>query len=553
MSKQRKLKINFSSPSPNPSSSSSVKVSDNTLATTNEELGYTPMGSSSSQTFPNTEEFTKASSTAPIETPKKVIVKKQNPPPKKEKKNEDKGETKPKFELPAYTNPNSEVGLQEGTNTGPYDRASLYSNEVSFDEGDTEVPEEHRTVLQALMGWDDIPMGGKWNHFIQHGFTGMHGKPLQEVLQMAQLEAARGGGGGGKGSFSGNLRARETHRRTIANQWDKLLSEWNSGRYASGDEYTVQEFFREAKRLKQAYADAGYNPNELRNPSINAGGFQQGFQKNLQDDRGKVDWIGGLLSSIQGNVARNPDWLNSQQATVMFDKLSEYALLQLAQSKGAIADAEKVRIQVASMPRKDRLVYDKIMRSFFNASIMNQAYSFASEGDADARELIGVMEDLWGGVEAGESLVDKDGNISEKGRHYIGLATNAYNKLAHKMNYTPIDLPNATESYSDVLDAFDQYMMKNANVDRKMVWDTAMDIYDINRTNYNDKIGKLGLNFGWGHKGHNLDRNFGDYLKLWQERIQPQNEVLGSAGFYARGVPKYPRPAKDDKRGGLGG
>lgn len=530
------------------SSSSNGNINDNTLAPTNEELGFTPIGSSSSGSYPNTTDYLKSSSMATNKpNKKKLVVRKQN----KTNNNKDinnGGESKRTVNHTPYTPPNNSAGLQTGSNSGPYERSDMYSNEMLFEENE-QTPDEHRTVLQALMGWDDIPLGGKWNHFIQHGFTGMHGKPLQEVLQMAQLETNRGGG-----SLGGNLRAKETHRRTIANQWDKLLSEWNSGRYASGDAYTVQEFFKEAERLKQSYADAGYNPNELRNPSINAGGFQQGFQKSLQDDRNKVDWIGGLLSSIQNRTANNPNWLSSNQATVLFDKLSEYVILSLAQSKGAIADAEKVRAQVEAMPRKDRAIYDKFMRTFFNANLVNQINSLAIQGHADAAEYENLMHELISSVANGEALTDKDGKLNGKTRNILGAVNTTYGRVFGNQDFLPINLDNATRSYDSVLDAFDQYMMKNANVDRQMVWDSALDIYDLNRTNYNDKIGKLGLNFGWDHKGHNLDRKFGEYLRMWQDEVQPQNEVLENATLYSRPVRRdFPNHGKGKKRGGQGG
>lgn len=547
MSKRKKIDISqIKLVATNPTSSSS-SVSDNTLAPTNEELGFTPISSSSSETYPNTTTHLKSSSTATIEPKKQSVVTTQSNKKKNNNTNQG-GDSKPKKEYTPYTPPNnSPAGLQTGNNSS-YDRGGMYSNETVFEE-DKQGPDEHRTVLQALMGWDDIPMGGKWNHFIQHGFTGMHGKPLQEVLEMAQLESNRGGG-----SSSGNQRAKETHRRTIANQWDKLLSEWNTGRYASGDIYTVQEFFKEAKRLKQAYADAGYNPNELRNPSINAGGFQQGFQKSLQDDRNKVDWVGGILTKIQNHTANNPSWLNSIQANVEFDKLSEYVILSLAQSKGAIADAEKVRAQIESMPRKDRLVYDKFMRGFFNVNLVNQMNSLAIQGSADAAEYENLLEELLGLAEQGESLTDKDGKLNEKGRDLVGAIHATYGRVFGNQDFLPIDLANATDSYDSVLNAFDQYMMKNANVDRQMVWDTALDIYDINMTNYNDKIGKLGLNFGWDHKGHNLDRKFGEYLKMWQDNYQPQNEVLENAKVYSRPLKDFQKKERTaNKRGGLGG
>lgn len=421
-------------------------------------------------------------------------------------------------------------------------------------QADEPLTDEHRTVLQAMMGWDDVPYGRRWNHFIEHGFTGMHGEPFKELMQLANAENQAGTGRNSK-SYGQELRAREDHRKSIIGQWNMLLNEWNSGRYASGDEYTVKEFFREAERLRNEFAKAGYNPNELRRPAINAGGFQQGFQKALQDDRSKLDWLGGWMNDIQQNIAKDPNWLNSNQAQMYFDKLSEYVILNMAQSRGVIADAEKVRAQVAAMPRADRLVYDRFMNMYFNANLVAQMEALAREGDFNAKAYLEDMDNFIGLSEQGKGAygtIDENGEIviGDRAQHYLNAASLAVRAAMGDSN-TPLDISSAITSYDNAKDAFQNYVMQNANTDRQMVWNTALSQYGMYMDEFNRKLPELGLLWGWEHKGPALDQTLGDKLGKWQS-TQGVSDVMENARL---GVGNIPQPVNDPvgKRGGKGG
>ena len=513
-----------------------------------------PASSSSAMPGPNTVDMVKSSSTAPVvekqkkpDVPKKPKDKKQNSVAKNSANKADASVPfNSKEPLPAYTPPISQDKTQ------PSEDFKVEWQQPQSEQVQEPINDPHRTVLQALMGWDDVPFGKRWTHFTQHGFTGMHGDAFNEL--MALVNSEKGNSVGGGSTYSQALEKKE-HRRSILDQWNKLLSEWNSGRYASGDAYTVKEFFERAKRLRQEFANAGFNPNELRPPSINAGGFQQGFQKDLQADRNKLDWIGGTLNNIQQNVARNPKWLDTPEAQLTFDKLSEYVILNMAQSRGAIADAEKVRAQVEAMPRADRLVYDKFMSMFFNANTVAQVNALANAGNRDAMAFLEDMDNFISLSDEGKGAFgefDKQGNIQLSGKadHFLNAAMLVLGRL-QGLNDNPIDINTAVTSYKNAKDAFEQYVLQNANVDRKMVWDAAIGQYNIYKDMYNRKIPELGLYWGWEHKGPTLDENFGDYLAQWQER-DATSEVMKNATLAFGSIPK---PTNDPlgNRGGKGG
>ena len=533
------------------SSSSSMTTP---MSSSSSDLGFTPIGG------PNTTDKLKSSSMAPQEDSKskkeRTITTGTKSKSKSESKSEEKktsseDKTPEETELEKYVLPNRstlDTPKPEDTYQNP-----IQDIEVQDQDTEMQSPEEHRSLLQAIMGWDDIPYGRKWNHFIQHGFTGMHGQALDEVVKLAQLENRNPAMRAGSSTYGQELRAKQMHANRIKSEWDKLLAEWNSGKYASGDKFTVEEFFREANRLRQEYAKAGFNPNELRNPSINAGGFQQGFQKDLQADRSKLDWLGGNLQYIQEQVAKDPNWLNSNQAQMYFDKMSEYVILNLAQSKGAIADAEKIRAQVESMPYADRQVYNRFMNMFFNANTISQLEAMSNAGNRDATAALDDFYKFLNLAENGKGeygTLDEKGNLilGKKAEHYLNGFLFALKIIAGDSN-NPININTAVTSYKNAREAFQEYVMQNANVDRQMVWDSALSQYNIYKDQYDRKLPELGLLWGWASKDHNLDSNLGEYLARWQ-KSQSVSDVMNKATL-ALGHP--PEPVDDPRIKRTGG
>lgn len=379
------------------------------------------------------------------------------------------------------------------------------------------VPEERKkihTLFQTLTGKDAIPYGEKWRWYLQHGFTGMHGGLHDELMR--QVEAERNAQvAAGKNTYGQELRAQEMKRKTLMQQWDKLLWEWNHG-YYSGDEMSVRKFNAVANKLRNAMVAEGISPDLIRDPSINAGGFAQGFQKDISNYRNKLDWLGGWMKTIEDNIAENPDWLNSNQATMEFDKMSEYVILNWAQSKGAIADAEKIRAQVEAMPEEDRQYYNGFMSSFFRGNAFIQMESLAQQGNQHAKELVSEVKRLINYDPKDARQVG--GEVRGKGGdHIMQLIELIRADLAGNNLDLPIDLATAANAYKTSKEAFDDYVMKNANVDRKMVWDSASDQLNILKNSYDRLIQKGGLYQGWGYDGHIASKDLSAKLAEWQK------------------------------------
>jgi hypothetical protein len=382
------------------------------------------------------------------------------------------------------------------------------------------------TLFQTLTGKDAIPYGEKWRWYLQHGFTGMHGGLHDELMR--QVEAERNAFGGEKNTYGQELRAQEMKRKTLMQQWDKLLWEWNHGYYA-GDASSVAKFNANANRLRNAMIAEGISPDLIRDPSINAGGFAQGFQKDVSNLRNKMDWLGGWMQTIEDNIAENPDWLNSIQATAEFDKMSEYVILNWAQSKGAIADAEKIRAQVESMPKQDRAYYNGFMSAFFRGNAFIEMQSLAQAGNQHAKELVKEVKRLADFKPEDAETVG--GEVKGKtGNHIMQLVELIRMDLAGNKLDLPVDLATAVQAYRNGKEAFDDYVMKNANVDREMVWNSAADQLKILKNSYDRMIQKGGLYEGWGYDGYLPNKDLSTVLKTWQAN-DPTNSVIRNARF----------------------
>ena len=383
------------------------------------------------------------------------------------------------------------------------------------------------TLFQTLTGKDAIPYGEKWRWYLQHGFTGMHGGLHQELMNQINAEA-NAFGNGTKNTYGQELRAQEMKRKTLMQQWDKLLWEWNHG-YYSGDESSVRKFHQNANRLRAAMIAEGITPDLIRDPSINAGGFAQGFQKDISNYRNKLDWLGGWMQTIEDNVAENPDWLNSNQATMEFDKMSEYVILNWAQSKGAIADAEKIRAQVEAMPAADRAYYNGFMSQFFRGNAFVQMESLAKQGNEHAKELVAELKRLvnYNPEDAAKIGGEVKGAVGDRIMQLVELIRV---DLAGNNLDLPIDLATAANSYKASKEAFDEYVMKNANVDRKMVWDSASDQLKIMRGAYDRLIKRGGLYEGWQYDGYTPTAGFSDRLSQWQSN-DPTDSVIRNANL----------------------
>ena len=290
----------------------------------------------------------------------------------------------------------------------------------------------------------------------------------------------------------------------------------------------------------------GISRDLIRDPSINAGGFAQGFQKDIAVRRNDLDWLGGWLKTIEDNVrTQGTAWLDSPQAQMEFDKMAEYNILKWAQSKGAIADAEKIRAQVESMPQNEKEYYIRFMRTFTDKNRMLQIETLADRGDRHAKALVEEIKRLATAPEKEKVVTtDENGLPMVKGqKHIMELLTLVKASLFDNQMDLPIDLATALNSYKEQKDTLFEHIMRMGNVDRKMVYDSAFDQLAINKSAYDRMLPRLGLLQGWAYDGYlPKDKSFGEFLGQWQAQ-RPADSVLARATLAS---PNIPQDTEDD-------
>ena len=419
--------------------------------------------------------------------------------------------------------------------------------------------EEHRSLLQAIMGWDDIPIGRKWNHYLQHGFLAPGALSSEEARKNAALEN-NSKLGGMSPTFGQELRYRAATEKRLNNNWDKLVKRWESG-YYTGDE---KSFFDEAERILSVYGAEGFPIEQLTRPSRNAGGHSQGAYKVIQDNYERMSHMGNWMNQIMQAAEQNPQWLNDPHspATILFDKLAEYTIIGWAQSKGAIADAEKVRAQVEAMPPLQKQAYYNIVNNYLGSNARNAAAAAANQGDwsamADLEQLQELLtpgsgtawqKDANGNWQLDWNKVANAAHSFDHNKHVINAGWHGISRWRdpHPTN-VPMDPNAAVTANKNSMQMFQEWMMQNADVDRSAIWQEACMLFNNYKNAYDARLGQFGKYWGWNYDGPAPDPNFAGYLQRSQQTV-PVDSTYSAARFSSAVPPKSVNDSKNPEGG----
>lgn len=382
---------------------------------------------------------------------------------------------------------------------------------------------------QTVFGWltRRDPTLTPWTDFVLHGPRTSIAKSNRSDMEAAQLEQQemRQRQAGAQGLTMPQVRLRQQMQQ----QWDKLLGRWEAGRFV-GDEQTEQQFYDEANRLLTAMQNAGMDTSTLSMPSMNPGGFSQGYNKNVAEPLDKLRHLDSIMGEIYTHAANDPNWVTGPEATNLFDKLGELTIIDLAMSKGQIADAEKVRQQVAMMDPTIRAMYDNIMMKFFGDNNSLQKLAQMYQLDLSTRKTIeDIGRDLNGqnlginekpaGADIGfannvQSWFEKG---SKKNRSILGAMGNVFNAIQRAGQNVPPALMTAFEAMREGKDAFKEYVMQDAPVNIALIWELGERMRNENLNKYNDWTQKNGKRFGWKYRSaFNMPEKFSDELRAFQ-------------------------------------
>lgn len=455
-----------------------------------------------------------------------------------------------------------EAPVQQSAFDPEEQREGLRSLAVGTAQSTVAASQPHQQKYQTVFNWltRRDPTLTPWTDFVLHGPRTSVAQSNQSDMEAAQLEqqilAQQQRAAMGQGMLTTPM---QRERQRMQRQWDELLADWRRGAY-SGTEYTEQAFYDEANRLLANMKAAGMDTSTLRMPSIDAGGFSQGFNKNLSEPLNNLHELDTTMGQIYEKAINNPEWLNSAEANTLFDKLGERVILDLGKSKGAIADAEKVRIQVEMMTPEVRDMYDTIMAKFFsdNNSLMALAQQF--DIDLSARK---TLDDLAKDIGGEKYTTDDKSKNPLFEQNFVKILTPNTKEHANFMKgvldvfgavkkvggNVPRDLQAAVQAMQGGIETFREYVMQDAPVNQQLIWDLAQRSRQENIGKFNDWAQKAGKNFGWKYRtSFNPDEGFGEWLRDWQRangkwrdsKIYNMNMTTGSTmprgdGFAGKG------------------
>ena len=501
---------------------------------------------------PQSQVNVKSSSTAPQpqQTQAKPVVRKPVPkkavaPPKQESQPSGQGFSFTKVEQPqAEPELDPQAEMEKRIGLGALAEGTAQSI--------TGPSQKYQTVFGWLTRRD--PTLTPWTDFVLHGPRTSIAKSNRSDMEAAQLEqqVMRQQQAGAQGLTMPQVRLRQQMQQ----QWDKLLGRWEAGRFV-GDEQTEQQFYDEANRLLTAMQNAGMDTSTLSMPSMNPGGFSQGYNKNVSEPLEKLRKLDSIMGEIYTHAANDPNWVTGPEATNLFDKLGELTIIDLAMTKGQIADAEKVRQQVAMMDPTIRKMYDEVMCKFFldNQSLQKLAQEY--QLDLSTRKTIeDIGRDLNGqnlgindkpagaDIGFGENVRSWFQEGTKKNRSLMGAVGNVFNAIRRAGDNVPPALMAAVEAMQGGIEKFQQYVMQDAPVNMALIWELGERMRNENMTKYNDWTHKNGKLFGWKYRSaFNMPEKFGDELrafqqtKRWEDAQAPVYKMTLTAGAHIPPVP----------------
>ena len=487
--------------------------------------------SSSSSGSPGVNPPEKSSSTAP--TPKPAaqpsapVQRKPAPTPAPAQPVKQVGAFVPK----QHTGTPVEAPVQQPVFDPEEQRDGLRSLAVGTAQSTVASAQPHQQKYQTVFNWltRRDPTLTPWTDFVLHGPRTSVAQSNQSDMEAAQLEqqilAQQQRAAMAQSQLTTPM---QRERQRMQRQWDELLADWRRGAY-SGTEYTEQAFYDEANRLLANMKAAGMDTSTLRMPSIDAGGFSQGFNKNLTEPLNNLHELDTTMGEIYEKAINDPEWLNGSEANTLFDKLGERVILDLGKSRGAIADAEKVRIQVEMMTPEVRDMYDTIMAKFFADN--NSLMALAQEFDIDLsnrKTLDDLAKDLGGEKYTTndksknplfeKSFVEKLTPGTKAHTNFIKGILDVFGAVEKVGGNVPRDLQAAVQAMQGGIETFREYVMQDAPVNQQLIWDLAQRSRQENIGKFNDWAQKAGKNFGWKYRtAFNPDEGFGQWLHDWQQ------------------------------------
>lgn len=320
----------------------------------------------------------------------------------------------------------------------------------------------------------------RWNYALEHRFLPPGSKFAQQVMQGAAIENKQ------KPQLQQSI-ASERYRTGLFGMWRDFINKVRAGNY---DEFGgTSEGAREwATRFKQQFDDT-YGPGSsdmlMPLPEV-LGDRKELARKQVFDIKEGLNYTTNILNNINNWMADNSwsDPIKQGMIKNYLDKTAQSLAARLGGDSKSMADAEKVRIQILSLPDESMKMVHEEVKNFreFLTSVMNYGRSK------------GWSQNIIGKINRGKEGLDQALKADNKGNvsTLVGEALSTIGDIVPSLTPAERELAVGLQQALDAgIEAHKQYMYNMtlaADVDPAFVYQLAELLHEQYATQFNNEM-----------------------------------------------------------------
>lgn len=323
--------------------------------------------------------------------------------------------------------------------------------------------------------------GRRWNWALEHRFMPPGSKFSQQVINGAKAENAAA-----KAQPQQSI-ASERYRTGLFNMWKDFINKIRAGNY---DDFggTSESALNWANQFKQQF-DATYGPGSsdmlMPLPEV-LGNRTELARKQVFDIKEGLNYTSNILNNINNWMTDNSwsDPIKQGMIKNYLDKTAQSLAARLGGDSKSMADAEKVRIQILSLPDESMKMVHEEVKNFrkFLTSVMNYGRSK------------GWSQNIIGKINRGKEGLDQALKADNKGNvsTLVGEALSAIGDIVPSLTPAERELAVGLQQALDAgIEAHKQYMYNMtlaADVDPAFVYQLAELLHEQYATQFNNEM-----------------------------------------------------------------
>lgn len=336
---------------------------------------------------------------------------------------------------------------------------------------------------------DAADNGSRWRNALQNDALIPGTAYANQVMQAAQIE------GRGQSTPAQNDRAKELMRRSLMSQYDKLVTDFNNGRWNDNPE-GKDAAYQEGTRIRENYAASGFDPNDLRampRQSASTANIANKQLTDLADAISDTEFLGEEMQKAKAS--------NTPMDRRVLDKVTQRLAAQLGGDSKSMADAEKQRIQMQYLTPEDQNKVYTVARGYRNVLNSIMASGADKKWSANWKDKLAEVQ-----------------NDFENDRPALAIA-GLVPLLKSNEDQLPTDLQSDLAAAQAQYDTYMSNMILAAQVDQVGLYTTAKYLHDQSQRKYNKWAQERGIANRYTNEMPEVD-------KLWLKAESKNNNPL---------------------------